>query len=116
MPLRRQVIVREKLVFPSGTATAQMISVLHSAPAPASTSALRHRRPSSSARSAGSGYEAVPDRDRDEDEDEVEEETVKQGKGEFDQTGWVALSWSFGVSAIFTVRSSPLSSDFDSAT
>jgi OPT family oligopeptide transporter len=30
VPLRRQVIIREKLKFPSGTATALMISVLHS--------------------------------------------------------------------------------------
>ena len=29
MPLRKQVIIREKLKFPSGTATALMISVLH---------------------------------------------------------------------------------------
>ncbi|KAF9977517.1 hypothetical protein BGZ73_005788 [Actinomortierella ambigua] len=32
VPLRKQVIVREKLPFPSGTATAQMISVLHNKP------------------------------------------------------------------------------------
>ncbi|KAJ2584248.1 OPT super, partial [Coemansia sp. RSA 1797] len=29
VPLRRQMVVKEKLRFPSGTATAQMISVLH---------------------------------------------------------------------------------------
>ncbi|KAJ2664006.1 OPT super [Coemansia sp. RSA 1200] len=34
IPLRRQTIVREKLRFPSGTATAQMISVLHKRPDP----------------------------------------------------------------------------------
>ncbi|KAJ2775887.1 OPT super [Coemansia nantahalensis] len=34
VPLRRQTIVREKLRFPSGTATAQMISVLHNRPDP----------------------------------------------------------------------------------
>ncbi|KAF9979943.1 hypothetical protein BGZ65_005769 [Modicella reniformis] len=32
VPLRRQVIIKEKLPFPSGTATAQMIGVLHNAP------------------------------------------------------------------------------------
>ncbi|KAF9584662.1 hypothetical protein BGW38_005659 [Lunasporangiospora selenospora] len=32
VPLRKQVIIREKLPFPSGTATAQMIGVLHNAP------------------------------------------------------------------------------------
>ncbi|KAF9150743.1 hypothetical protein BG015_007431 [Linnemannia schmuckeri] len=32
VPLRTQVIIKEKLPFPSGTATAQMIGVLHNAP------------------------------------------------------------------------------------
>ncbi|KAG0233262.1 hypothetical protein BGX31_004880 [Mortierella sp. GBA43] len=32
VPLRKQVIVKEKLPFPSGTATAQMIAVLHNTP------------------------------------------------------------------------------------
>ncbi|KAG0333532.1 hypothetical protein BG000_009091 [Podila horticola] len=32
VPLRKQVIVKEKLPFPSGTATAQMIGVLHNVP------------------------------------------------------------------------------------
>ncbi|KAG0093494.1 hypothetical protein BGZ93_007562 [Podila epicladia] len=32
VPLRKQVIVKEKLPFPSGTATAQMIGVLHNTP------------------------------------------------------------------------------------
>ncbi|KAF8928198.1 OPT oligopeptide transporter protein-domain-containing protein [Dissophora ornata] len=32
VPLRKQVIIKEKLPFPSGTATAQMIGVLHNAP------------------------------------------------------------------------------------
>lgn len=35
VPLRRQVIIKEKLVFPSGTATAQLIALLHKAPPPA---------------------------------------------------------------------------------
>ncbi|KAJ1822943.1 OPT super [Coemansia sp. RSA 2599] len=34
IPLRKQTIIREKLKFPSGTATAQMISVLHKRPDP----------------------------------------------------------------------------------
>ncbi|KAF9175964.1 hypothetical protein BGX21_005306 [Mortierella sp. AD011] len=32
VPLRKQVVIKEKLPFPSGTATAQMIGVLHNAP------------------------------------------------------------------------------------
>jgi OPT family oligopeptide transporter len=34
IPLRKQTIIREKLKFPSGTATAQMISLLHQRPDP----------------------------------------------------------------------------------
>lgn len=34
VPLRKQTIIKEKLRFPSGTATAQMISVLHKRPDP----------------------------------------------------------------------------------
>ncbi|KAI8984298.1 OPT oligopeptide transporter protein-domain-containing protein [Mycotypha africana] len=37
IPLRKQTIIREKLNFPSGTATAQMISILHQQPDPTST-------------------------------------------------------------------------------
>ncbi|KAF9364858.1 hypothetical protein BGX34_000149 [Mortierella sp. NVP85] len=57
VPLRKQVIINEKLPFPSGTATAQMIGVLHNAPLvvqekgshhgstdPASEEGLRQRR------------------------------------------------------------------------
>ncbi|GAA5957053.1 hypothetical protein JCM8115_003941 [Rhodotorula mucilaginosa] len=32
VPLRKQVVVREKLIFPSGTATAQVLGVLHGKP------------------------------------------------------------------------------------
>ncbi|KAI8093575.1 OPT oligopeptide transporter protein-domain-containing protein [Halteromyces radiatus] len=38
VPLRKQTIIREKLRFPSGTATAQMISLLHQQPDPTMTS------------------------------------------------------------------------------
>ncbi|KAF7730159.1 hypothetical protein EC973_002767 [Apophysomyces ossiformis] len=45
VPLRTQTIVREKLRFPSGTATAQMISLLHQQPDPTinNTATLRQR-------------------------------------------------------------------------
>ncbi|KAI9318812.1 OPT oligopeptide transporter protein-domain-containing protein [Dichotomocladium elegans] len=43
VPLRKQTIVREKLRFPSGTATAQMITLLHEKSADTS-STLRQRR------------------------------------------------------------------------
>ncbi|KAI9472431.1 MAG: OPT oligopeptide transporter protein-domain-containing protein [Benjaminiella poitrasii] len=47
IPLRKQTIIRERLKFPSGTATAQMISLLHQqAPltSQAPPASLRHRR------------------------------------------------------------------------
>ncbi|CAO3638228.1 unnamed protein product [Cunninghamella echinulata] len=56
VPLRKQTIIREKLRFPSGTATAQMISLLHQQPDPtipldsssssasSSSSSLRQRK------------------------------------------------------------------------
>ncbi|CAO3642557.1 unnamed protein product [Cunninghamella blakesleeana] len=50
VPLRKQTIIREKLRFPSGTATAQMISLLHQQPDPTLTpssstpSSLRQRK------------------------------------------------------------------------
>ncbi|ORE19289.1 OPT superfamily oligopeptide transporter [Rhizopus microsporus] len=48
IPLRKQTIIREKLRFPSGTATAQMISLLHEQPDPTATTVRQRVR-------AGSG-------------------------------------------------------------
>ncbi|KAI8080101.1 OPT oligopeptide transporter protein-domain-containing protein [Gilbertella persicaria] len=50
IPLRKQTIIREKLKFPSGTATAQMISLLHQIPDPTtlvshSNSVRKRKRP-----------------------------------------------------------------------
>ncbi|KAF9384272.1 hypothetical protein CPC16_008500 [Podila verticillata] len=42
VPLRTQVIIREKLPFPSGTATAQMIGVLHNTPLVVKEDGQRH--------------------------------------------------------------------------
>lgn len=47
IPLRKQTIIRERLKFPSGTATAQMISLLHQQPDPTLSSehtVIRRRR------------------------------------------------------------------------
>ena len=53
-PLRRQVIINEKLPFPSGSATAKVISVLHSHQAQQRAPVVpRRARP-------GHGYSAVP--------------------------------------------------------
>ncbi|KAK3809660.1 MAG: OPT oligopeptide transporter protein-domain-containing protein [Linnemannia elongata] len=63
VPLRKQVIVREKLPFPSGTATAQMIGVLHNAPLVVGGGEDNHghgsavRRRGNHGRSSGDGIE-----------------------------------------------------------
>lgn len=97
-------IVREQLAFPSGLATAHLISALHRLPPPEDPSkGLRKRN----------GYEVV---DSDEIDARVSEETPplspqSQDLGEgtlLDEEvvrhdGWQALLWSFVASALLTV-------------
>ncbi|PBL03508.1 oligopeptide transporter [Armillaria gallica] len=94
-PIRKQVIIEEQLAFPSGTATAHLISVLHKLPPP--ETGLR-RRP---------GYERIDDEEVPEpssaviDQEEValvvhEQEVVQN-------TGWQTLLWSFASSGIMTL-------------
>ncbi|KAI0259895.1 OPT oligopeptide transporter [Gloeopeniophorella convolvens] len=95
-PIRKQVIVEEQLAFPSGTATAQVISVLHKMPA--ANSGLRERR----------GYSPLnlqddeepshtPDMVDDEQDPEIETLDVVQNEG------WSALGWSFLASSALTL-------------
>ncbi|EFI27905.1 oligonucleotide transporter [Coprinopsis cinerea okayama7 len=97
-PLRKQVIIEEELPFPSGTATAQMISVLHKLPPP-DTQVHRRR-----------GYQQV-------DEDEVnvapaeETEVADPQREESDglereavqHDGWHDLIWSFSAAGGLTL-------------
>lgn len=88
VPLRRQVIVKEKLVFPSGTATAQLIALLHKEPPP------------SQGLNPGSGpYRRIPT----EINEEVNEERHKDVEALLDGSGWRALGWSFIASGAMTV-------------
>ncbi|TNY17968.1 OPT oligopeptide transporter protein-domain-containing protein [Rhodotorula diobovata] len=104
VPLRRQVIVREQLVFPSGTATAQVIGVLHGKPlmgaadgAAAPSGVRRRRRALASAR------------------EEVDEEDAVSGHGGsgkpieaervVDRQAWTALMASFALSGGYTLVS-----------
>ncbi|KAJ2922549.1 hypothetical protein H1R20_g14535, partial [Candolleomyces eurysporus] len=97
-PLRKQVIIEEELPFPSGTATAQLISVLHQLPPP---DTVRHRR----------GYREV---DHEESEDAVEaiaevpaqEQQTAEEDNERDivqHEGWHDLAWSFGSAGALTL-------------
>ncbi|KAK0193877.1 OPT oligopeptide transporter protein-domain-containing protein [Armillaria mellea] len=94
-PIRKQVIIEEQLAFPSGTATAHLISVLHKLPPPETS---LHRRP---------GYERIDDEEVPEpsnsvvDQEEValvvhEQEVVQN-------SGWQTLLWSFASSGIMTL-------------
>jgi uncharacterized oligopeptide transporter (OPT) family protein len=92
-------IVKEQLPFPSGTATAQLIAVLHDEPLPDTTALLRRRH----------GYEAV------ETDDSIPEPQAEDVMASEDQLaerqlvkseGWLDLIWSFTASGILTVRAS----------
>lgn len=102
-------IIEEQLAFPSGTATAHLISALHQLPPP--DTGLRRR----------AGYQAINDTDDPEntrhnarqsesrllnsDDAEMAEAAVAR------QDGWQALLWSFFISGAMTVsaacRNSP---------
>ncbi|KAH9848445.1 OPT oligopeptide transporter [Lenzites betulinus] len=95
-PLRKQVIIEEQLAFPSGTATGQLISVLHRLPPPDTT--VRQRR----------GYNALASSEDDEaiayaaeaqETDALHAPEVEVAEEE----GWSALSWSFAMSGIMTL-------------
>ncbi|EJF56509.1 oligopeptide transporter [Dichomitus squalens LYAD-421 SS1] len=103
-PLRKQVIIEEQLAFPSGTATGQLISVLHDMPPPETS--LRQRR----------GYNALASTDDDDgiayvaSEDPRVSDALRASEPvptEFpvveEREGWSALSWSFAASGVMTL-------------
>lgn len=125
-PLRHPMIIKEKLVFPSGTATAQLIGVLHRIPLDMLSQGksqkqrsgeLRHRtttsrRPSHGQASIGqencdvsaeriSGRQSEYQHESRSNGDDAEQGVMESG------AGWKTLLWSFAGSAMFTVR--PLS-------
>ncbi|KAG5637148.1 hypothetical protein H0H81_005632 [Sphagnurus paluster] len=99
-PIRKQVIIEEQLTFPSGTATAQLISVLHKLPPPDTT--VRHRRgythidEEEHVSHDGAQGPSTPDDLSDEEIETEERETVEHD-------GWRTLSWSFSASGSLTL-------------
>ncbi|KAJ7455393.1 OPT oligopeptide transporter protein-domain-containing protein [Mycena galericulata] len=89
-PIRKQVIVNEQLAFPSGTATAQLIAVLHKMPPPDTT--IRQR----------AGYIAVDEEDTEVQatEDEADETPASES---VQSEGWQALTSSFAASGMLTL-------------
>ncbi|KAF3098358.1 hypothetical protein TWF569_010043 [Orbilia oligospora] len=94
VPLRKQLIVREKLKFPSGTATATMISLLHNGQADIRTEGLRQRRTTGS-------YRRIRE---DEEETEDYRETPLSSAPYYDWRSQIRiLGIAFSVSAIYTL-------------
>ncbi|KAH9916497.1 OPT oligopeptide transporter protein-domain-containing protein [Amylocystis lapponica] len=97
-PIRKQVIVEEQLAFPSGTATAQLISVLHQIPPPDTSIKPRPNL----------GYRAVHTEEVDDvptPTSVVEHADVSdpQEQSEAQEEGWGALLWSFVASGAMTL-------------
>ncbi|KAI9570583.1 OPT oligopeptide transporter protein-domain-containing protein [Boletus coccyginus] len=101
-PIRKQVIIEEQLAFPSGTATAQLISVLHGLPPPETS--LRRR----------SGYRALDTEDIAsrtdliDNVDTVAQDIVNETEGDDEREvvqkeGWMDLIYSFLASGVMTL-------------
>lgn len=99
-PLREPMIVREKLTFPSGTATAQLISVLHGKPL------LADSKKDQTDQGSTQQYEDREEGEHDErtrllpDNDTYDAEASRATRN-----GWKSLSYSFIGSSAFTVLS-----------
>ncbi|KAG8686200.1 hypothetical protein FRC11_009356, partial [Ceratobasidium sp. 423] len=103
-PLRRQMIIKEELVFPSGTATAQLISVLHEKQEGPLDEERTYITPSGSRVTRRRGYEALPTEESDvPDQGSVDGEEGGQ-KEQYDVTqSWRILGLSFIASALLTL-------------
>ncbi|PRP76763.1 hypothetical protein PROFUN_14888 [Planoprotostelium fungivorum] len=110
VPLRRQAILKEKLRFPSGTATAQMIRVLHKLPAPPNEDAgsdrqlggLKHSCPPPLTHPR----EMEPLRDEEDEDNFLQQAMGHQEKSREEEewkTKWKVLGISFGISAGYTL-------------
>ncbi|KAF8926562.1 OPT oligopeptide transporter protein-domain-containing protein [Dissophora ornata] len=81
VPLRRQVIIKEKLPFPSGTATAQMIGVLHNTPLVVRGAVRRARDSNDAATTDGGVRRRRPTSGKEGDEEEAFDD-IKHRDGE----------------------------------
>ncbi|KAF9650248.1 OPT superfamily oligopeptide transporter [Thelephora ganbajun] len=90
-PIRKQVIIKEKLAFPSGTATAQLIAVLHKLPSPTEPNAnLEEYSPLNT------------DEGHNDDHSVIAGESLDQTPSHLSQS-WRSLTWSLMVSALITL-------------
>ena len=93
-------IVEEQLSFPSGTATAHLISVLHQLPPPDTT--VRQRRGYRQLDSEdGAGAEVLSSPSATTLDDEAEHD--EHERQALQREGWQDLIWSFAASGLMTV-------------
>ncbi|TDL14427.1 OPT oligopeptide transporter [Rickenella mellea] len=100
-PIRKQVIIKEQLRFPSGTATAQLIAVLHDIPPPGSSA---RRRKGYRALSANEDID-IPDTVNPEEAAASNNDSYDEERETVRQEGWTTLGWSFLASAVMTLTS-----------
>ncbi|KAJ2500960.1 OPT super [Coemansia sp. RSA 1972] len=99
VPLRRQMVVKEKLRFPSGTATAQMISVLHKRDDP--TDGVEESVNNGLRRRERRADDAISEQSVS-GSNEPHEDTAKFGDSEW-TTKLVALGGSFAISGAYAL-------------
>ncbi|KAF8674098.1 oligopeptide transporter [Rhizoctonia solani] len=103
-PLRRQMIIKEELVFPSGTATAQLISVLHETQEGTQDEERTYISQSGSRVTRRRGYEALPAEEPDvSDQDSVDDGEQNQLENYDIAQSWKILGSSFAASALLTL-------------
>ncbi|KAG5352903.1 hypothetical protein C0989_012293 [Termitomyces sp. Mn162] len=93
-------IIEEQLTFPSGTATAQLISVLHKLPPP--DTSVRQRFGYTQVSSEDGVRREDPHISSTADPDEVDAEWESEERMVVEHDGWRTLSWSFGASSTLT--------------
>lgn len=102
IPLRKQVIIKEQLAFPSGIATAQVLSVLHDLPAPNLRKRSRERdeNPSTEYIPLPASVEEIEDQEA---SSKTGLDSSEMRKSKLSQ--WKSLTISFGVSITYTLLS-----------
>ncbi|KIK97777.1 hypothetical protein PAXRUDRAFT_135640 [Paxillus rubicundulus Ve08.2h10] len=100
-PIRKQVIIEEQLAFPSGTATAQLISVLHQLPPPDTSLRCRSAYRTLETEEMANHTALIDEVDTvtlNMDEPEVHDE-----RDVVQQEGWMDLVYSFLASGVMTL-------------
>ncbi|CCA72935.1 related to Iron transport protein 1 [Serendipita indica DSM 11827] len=107
VPLRKQTIIKEKLPFPSGTATAQLISVLYQHPLRKEAAPKQEARPTTEPAEEAQWllHEEVDASLQPEQGIAAEVEARDEDSSVSVQQGWSPLVWSFAAACFITILS-----------